>query len=73
MFDFSNVKVLLVHQTWPEHWKEFMRKTNVSDLKNALLQKTVLENEFVMDFINERNKLLIEIEQHYNIDKNNCF
>ena len=72
MFNFSNVKVLLVHQTWPEHWKEFMRKTKVQDFKNALLQKTVLENEFVMNFINERNKLLIEIEQHYNIDKNNC-
>ena len=72
MFDFSNVKVLLVHQNWPEHWKEFMRKTNVTDLKNALLQKTILENEFVMDFINERNKLLMEIEQHFDIDKNNC-
>ena len=65
LFNFSNVKIMSVFSSWPKDWKDYIFQTNVRDLKMVLKQESVCNEDFVQEFVRERNELVTLLEKHF--------
>ena len=68
LYNFSNVKVMLLCHRWPSQWSDFIHMVNTNDLKEILAatgEKFHSAPQFVQDFILARNAIVAKFEANY--------
>lgn len=69
LFSFSNVKILMVKDSWPEEWKSLIHGLKVLKLKEFFDEKFQDCPQILEDFIRNRNELLKDFESKFISDQ----